>query len=85
MDSLPDFEAMSQAFLASTQKAEQEDPSGEGDSTGVETNDVFSVSVSGQSRAPSLFSDDSSSELEGDYPPKEVAQAIQTLIKRDEK
>jgi hypothetical protein len=57
-----------------TGKAE-EDAGGRGDNE-----DVFSVSVAGQSRAPSV----KPAVLEGDYQPKDLAQAIQTLLKRDE-
>ncbi|MDR3337016.1 MAG: hypothetical protein LBT16_07415 [Treponema sp.] len=86
MDVLPDFEAMSQAFLASTQEREQSGEDGGDDSEGGTTEDVFSLSVSGQSLESSIFSpDEKPSGLEGDYQPKQVAQAIQTILKRDEK
>jgi hypothetical protein len=85
VDVLPDFEAMSQAFLASTQEAEK----GEGESeneTIDQTDDVFQLSVSGQSPDPAsqYYTGNKPMELEGDFPPKQLAQAIQTVLKRDE-
>jgi hypothetical protein len=83
VDVLPDFEAMSQAFLASTQKAEKSENE---DATTGQTEDVFQLSFSGQSPDPATkyYTGNKPVELEGDFPPKQIAQAIQTVLKRDE-
>ena len=80
VDVLPDFEAMSQAFLASTRAA------GAGDETTGGTEDVFRLSVTGQEPDPSsqYYTGNKPVEMEGDFPPKQIAQAIQTVLKRDE-
>jgi hypothetical protein len=89
VDVLPDFEAMSQAFLASTQEAEKGETESESESedeTIGQTDDVFQLSVSGQSPDPAsqYYTGNKPVELEGDFPPKRIAQAIQTVLKRDE-
>jgi hypothetical protein len=83
MDVLPDFEAMSQAFLASARKAET---GGADDGAGGQTDDVFRLSVTGQAPDPSsqYYTGNKPVEMEGDFPPKQIAQAIQTVLKRDE-
>jgi hypothetical protein len=93
VDVLPDLEAMSQAFLASTQEAEQggEDNGGSnGDGNPFESGgfqdtpeEVFEVSVSGQSRVPAPYTGNKPAVLEGDFQSKDIAQAIQTLLKRE--
>ncbi|GHT79819.1 hypothetical protein FACS1894130_09730 [Spirochaetia bacterium] len=74
MDALPDLDAMSQAFLAPVRTVE---PGGEGTST----EGTYSLSVSGKGSAPYVGS--KHAELEGDFKPKDIAQAIQTILKRD--
>ncbi|MDR1411268.1 MAG: phage holin family protein [Spirochaetaceae bacterium] len=83
MDVLPDFEAMSHAFLASAREAETGEA---GDGTAGQTDDVFQLSVTGQSPDPSsqYYTGNKPVEMEGDFPPKQLAQAIQTVLKRDE-
>ncbi|MDR1352343.1 MAG: hypothetical protein LBK05_03580 [Treponema sp.] len=83
MGVLPDFEAMSQAFLASAREAETGET---GDETTGQTDDVFRLSVTGQSPDPSsqYYTGNKPVEMEGDFPPKQIAQAIQTVLKRDE-
>jgi hypothetical protein len=78
---LSDIELMSRAFLTPDGKAGEagngtEDPGG----------DVFHLSVAGQSPEPSTgyYTGNKPVELEGDFPPKKIAQAIQTILKRDE-
>ncbi|MDR2516097.1 MAG: hypothetical protein LBC88_01800 [Spirochaetaceae bacterium] len=95
VDMLPDLEAMSQAFLASTQEAEQSGDSGndggggtgnpfDGGGSPDTSEEVFEVSVSGQGREPAPYIGNKPAALKGDFPPKDIAQAIQTLLKRDE-
>jgi hypothetical protein len=83
MDVLPDFEAMSQAFLASTREGGTDEA--EAGTTG-QTEDLFRLSVTGQEPDPSsqYYKGNKPVEMEGDFPPKQIAQAIQTVIKRDE-
>ncbi|MDR2052283.1 MAG: hypothetical protein LBP80_02635 [Treponema sp.] len=83
VDVLPDFEAMSQAFLASTRDAGTAET---GDKTTGQTEDVFRLSVTGQEPDPSsrYYTGNKPIEMEGDFPPKHIAQAIQTVLKRDE-
>jgi hypothetical protein len=83
VDVLPDFEAMSQAFLASTRETGTD--GAEAETTG-QTEDVFRLSVTGQEPDPSsrYYKGNKPVEMEGDFPPKQIAQAIQTVIKRDE-
>jgi hypothetical protein len=83
VDVLPDLEAMSQAFLASTREA---DTAGLKDETAGQTEDVFRLSVTGQEPDPSsrYYTGNKPVEMEGDFPPKQLAQAIQTVLKRDE-
>ncbi|MDR2020240.1 MAG: hypothetical protein LBQ14_05665 [Treponema sp.] len=83
VDVLPDFEAMSQAFLTST----REPGTGEaGTETSGQTEDLFRLSVTGQEPDPSsrYYTGNKPVEMEGDFPPKHIAQAIQTVLKRDE-
>ncbi|MDR0709243.1 MAG: hypothetical protein LBF77_04150 [Spirochaetaceae bacterium] len=83
VDVLPDLEAMSQAFLASTREA---DTAGIENETTGQTEDVFRLSVTGQEPDPSsrYYTGNKPVEMEGDFPPKQLAQAIQTVLKRDE-
>jgi hypothetical protein len=83
VDVLPDFEAMSQAFLASTRDA---GAAGTEDETTGQTDDLFRLSVTGQEPDPSsqYYTGNKPVEMEGDFPPKQIAQAIQTVLKRDE-
>jgi hypothetical protein len=83
VDVLPDLEAMSRAFLASTREA---DTAGIENETTGQTEDVFRISVSGQEPDPSsrYYAGNKPAEMEGDFPPKQLAQAIQTVLKRDE-
>ncbi|MDR1908833.1 MAG: hypothetical protein LBQ35_02835 [Spirochaetaceae bacterium] len=90
VDVLPDLEAMSQAFLASTQEAEQGGGEAEGENDPFEgggppdtKEGVFEVSVSGRSRAPAPYIGNKPVALEGDFPPKDIAQALQTILKRE--
>jgi hypothetical protein len=83
VDVLPDFEAMSQAFLASTREPE---PASAEEETAGRTEDLFQLSVTGQAPDPSsqYYTGNKPVEMEGDFPPKHIAQAIQTVLKRDE-
>ncbi|MDR2786297.1 MAG: hypothetical protein LBB83_10330 [Treponema sp.] len=83
VDVLPDFEAMSQAFLASTREPGPDETK---DKTTGQTEDVFRLSVTGQEPDPSsqYYTGNKPVEMEGDFPPKQLAQAIQTVLKRDE-
>jgi hypothetical protein len=82
VDVLPDFEAMSQAFLASTRDPETAETE---DKTTGQTEDVFRLSVTGQEPDPSsrYYTGSKPVEMKGDFPPKQLAQAVQTVLKRD--
>jgi hypothetical protein len=88
VDVLPDLEAMSQAFLASTREADAAGTAGAGieDETTGQTDDVFRLSVTGKEPDPSsrYYAGNKPVEMKGDFPPKQLAQAIQTVLKRDE-
>jgi hypothetical protein len=77
-DVLPDFGTMSQAFL--TQGGEA------GDEAADQGDDVFHLSVAGQSPEPSsqYYKGSKPVKLEGDFPPQKLARAIQTVLKHDE-
>jgi hypothetical protein len=77
-DILPDFETMSRAFLAQDGEA--------GDGAADQGDDIFHLSVAGQSPEPSpqYYKGNKPVKLEGDFPPQKIAQAIQTVLKRDE-
>jgi hypothetical protein len=82
-DVLPDFEAMSQAFLASTRDSGTAETA---DKPASQPEDVFRLSVAGQEPDPSLgyYTGSKPVEMEGDFPPKQLAQAIQTVLKRED-
>jgi hypothetical protein len=80
-DTLPDFGAMSRAFLPPDGKAGED-----GNGAAGEGSDVFHLSVAGQSPEPSpkYYTGSKPVEMKGDFPPKKIAQAIQTILKHDE-
>jgi hypothetical protein len=80
-DTLPDFGAMSRAFLPPDGKAGED-----GNGAAGEGGDVFHLSIAGQSPEPSpkYYKGSKSVEMKGDFPPQKIARAIQTILKHDE-